>query len=90
MKTATPRNVAKIEVQRSFCTRCQLRIKEELQKIEDIANVNLYPEYAMIVFSFFRANELAIALNKLTEMGYPEVGETPTPSQYHKNFNCSC
>ncbi len=90
MKTITKRNVAKIEVQKSFCKRCQLKIKEELQKIEDIANVNLYPEYTMIVFSFFRANELALALNKLTEMGYPEVGEIPSPTHYSRRPICNC
>ncbi|WP_343488326.1 hypothetical protein [Allomuricauda sp. d1] len=90
MKTATKRNVAKIEVQKSFCRRCQFKIKEELQKIEDIADINLYPEYAMVIFSFFRANELAVALNTLTEMGYPEIGEIPSQTQYGKRLVCNC
>ena len=78
MKTLKYRNTARIAVQKSFCARCAVHIKQELQKIEDIANVDFYPESTMIKFSFIRANELAAALNTLTELGYPEVGEIPS------------
>ncbi len=76
MRTSTHnRNTARIAVQRSFCQDCGRKIRRELLKIEDISNVALYPECAMVVFSFFRANELSKALNVLTELGYPEMGE---------------
>jgi hypothetical protein len=77
MKVFAKKNIARIEVQNSFCIRCAGSIRQELQKIEDIANINLYPDNAMVVFSFFRARELANALNILTELGYPEIGEAP-------------
>lgn len=90
MNPLTKRNVAKIEVQKSFCKRCQLKIKEELQRIEHVAHVNLYPEHALVVFSFFKANELAIALNKLSELGYPEIGEIPSMIKNKEYAPCYC
>ena len=76
MRTATHNNnIARIEVQRSFCQECGHKIRRELLKIEDISNVALYPESTMVVFGFSRANELSKALNLLTELGYPEIGE---------------
>lgn len=85
------RNTARIAVQKGFCDRCAVRIKQELQKIEDIANVDFYPENTMIKFSFIRANELAVALNILTELGYPEVGEIPSiKTKSRKQIWCNC
>ena len=91
MRTATHnRNIARIEVQKSFCQDCGRKIRQELLKIEDINNVALYPESTMVVFSFFRANELSKALNVLTELGYPEVGEVPGIENQQVNICSNC
>jgi len=90
MKMIHQKNVARVEVQKSFCKRCQLAIKAELQKIENIASVNLYPEHTMVVFSFFRANELAVALNTLSDLGYPEIGEMSNGNYHAKSKMCNC
>ena len=91
MKTTIRKsNIARIEVQRNFCQHCGLRIRQELQKIEDINNVVFYPESAMVVFSFYRANELATALNVLSDLGYPEVGEVPKIYNGNSNIHCAC
>ncbi len=68
-------NLAKISVQQSFCNGCAAKIKDALLTIQDISNVSLYPEESLVVFNFVRANEISQALNKLTDLGYPEEGE---------------
>ncbi|MEM7484267.1 MAG: hypothetical protein AAF348_03575 [Bacteroidota bacterium] len=77
-------SIARIPVQQSFCSRCSVKIKEALSSIKDITNVNLYPMESLVVFNFVRANQISNALNVLTELGYPEMGEknnsrTPVP-----------
>ncbi len=62
---------AQITVQNNFCLKCQHKIRKHLRAINDISNVHLYPEDALVVFNFVRANEIARALNVLTELGYP-------------------
>ena len=88
--TIRKRNVAHIELQKSFCQNCSHKIRHELQKIEDIANIVLYPDSAIVVFSFFRANELSKALNVLTELGYPEIGEDPLTGHFNSPIACDC
>ena len=83
-------NIARVEVQKDLCQKCQSLIKTELQKIENIANVILYPEHALVVFSFFKANELSVALNTLSRLGYPEVGETPSLKSNDNALKCAC
>lgn len=82
--------MAKIEVQNSFCTRCSVKIKIELLKIENITNVYLYPFDSLVVFNFVRANELSTALNTLTALGYPQKGERINMKNYvHPWCKCS-
>lgn len=90
MRILQERNMARIEVQKQFCLKCAQGIKRELQKIEDIANIDFYPENTMVKFSFSRANELAMALNTLTKLGYPEVGEISPTIQNHQKENTIC
>ncbi len=68
-------NQARIPVQQSFCSCCAHKIKDALSAIEDISNVCLYPNDALVVFNFVRANEISKALNVLTDLGHPEEGE---------------
>ncbi|PWL38689.1 hypothetical protein DKG77_10600 [Flagellimonas aquimarina] len=68
-------SLAKIPVQNRFCRKCSSQIKSELLKIQDITNVNLYPTDSLVVFSFIKANELSVALNILTALGYPPQGD---------------
>lgn len=89
-KAMQKRTIARVEVQRSFCENCGLRIRQELLKIQDVSNVVVYPQSALVVFSFFRANELSQVLNVLTELGYPEVGEDPTTGYFSPVLGCSC
>ena len=90
METVREYNFARIEVQKSFCESCMCTIKAELQKIQDISNVGFCKESTMVFFNFIRANELANALNTLTELGYPEIGELPTSKNYSAVGICGC
>lgn len=81
--------MAKIEVQSSFCTKCSVRIKMELLKIENITNVYLYPFDSLVVFNFVKANELSTALNTLTALGYPQKGERIHMKNYVQTC-CTC
>jgi len=91
MKTVIrKRNIARIEVQRNFCQQCGGRIRNALQKIDDIGNVVFYPDSATVVFSFYKANELSRALNVLTELGYPEIGEVPSTENKGHATHCKC
>lgn len=66
---------ARIEVQQSFCKNCSAYIKQELQIIEDIKNVRLYPKDSLITFNFLKADKLSSVLNTLSKLGYSEKGE---------------
>jgi len=66
---------ARIEVQDSFCDVCSIGIKKELQEINDVKNIHLYPKESLITFNFMKVNNLSTVLNVLTEIGYPEIGE---------------
>jgi len=90
MKIAQERNIARIEVQKSFCNTCIPKIKQELQKIKDITNVGFCQDSTMVFFNFIKANELAYALNTLTALGYPEVGEAIPVRHYDTFIDCSC
>ncbi len=68
-------STARIEVQGRFCKGCTKRIKKKLQLVNDINNIRFYPKESLITFNFLKANKLSIALNVLSEMGYPEKGE---------------
>ena len=84
------RNIARIEVQRGFCSQCSNEIRKALQKIKAIGNVVCYPQSAMVIFSFSKANELSKALNVLTEMGYPEIGEDWPVLSNSSLIACDC
>ncbi len=81
--------LARIPVQNLFCNFCGLSIKETLLQIENITNVYLYPNEAMIVFNFVKANELSSALNALTDLGYPPKGDKILKNKLSSNI-CSC
>ncbi|MEM7382361.1 MAG: hypothetical protein AAF361_14365 [Bacteroidota bacterium] len=68
---------------------CSKKIENALMGIKDITNVYLYPEEALIVFSFVKANELAEALNALTDLGYPPKGDSINPDAI-VNPACIC
>jgi len=67
--------LARIQVQNKFCTRCKSSIKDKLSEIKSISNVQLFVSDSLVVFNFLKANELSDALNVLSEIGYPEIGE---------------
>jgi len=79
---------ARIEVQQRFCDGCSVCIKNELQEIDDINNVRLYPKESLITFNFTKAYKLSTVLNRLSEIGYYEVGETASKQQLLEI--CSC
>ncbi|ULC59875.1 hypothetical protein MBM09_02580 [Flaviramulus sp. BrNp1-15] len=81
--------IAKIEVQQSFCNNCSVCIKKELQGIDDVNNVRLYPKESLITFNFIKANKLSEALNVLSGIGYPEKGEQIFNAQFSKSV-CKC
>lgn len=80
-------SIAKIEVQQSFCKNCSKCIKKELQIVKDLKNIRLYPKDSMITFNFMEANKLSEALNILSNLGYPEMGERTMTNQ---RSLCSC
>ncbi|NHF58323.1 hypothetical protein FK220_003150 [Flavobacteriaceae bacterium TP-CH-4] len=82
--------IARIQVQNNFCERCKSSIQTKLTKIRDVSNVRLYPKESLVVFNFFRANELSDVLNALTEMGYPEEGERINRDTLLRSKWCMC
>lgn len=80
---------ARIEVQDSFCDVCSIGIKKELQEINDVKNIHLYPKESLITFNFLRVNNLSTVLNVLTEIGYPEKGERLHEREFIKRI-CDC
>jgi len=80
---------ARIEVQQQFCNNCSVCIKKELQGIEEVENIRLYPKDSLITFNFAKANKLSMALNILSKMGYPEKGERIQENQFLKSI-CKC
>lgn len=82
--------IARIPVQNKFCTKCKNSILHKLKEIQDISNVRLYEKESLVVFNFFRANELSNVLNALTEIGYPEVGERLNDSYRMELKLCQC
>lgn len=81
--------MARIEVEQRFCKGCSVCIKNELQKIDEINNVRLYPKESLITFNFIKANKLSSALNILSEIGYSEKGEHLHKRQVNKQA-CNC
>ncbi|SHG75553.1 hypothetical protein [Winogradskyella jejuensis] len=81
-------STARIEVQQSFCKNCSDCIKKELQVIEDVNNVRLYPKDSLITFNFFKADRLSAALNVLSRLGYPEKGERVDNSVFKTLCRC--
>jgi hypothetical protein len=82
-------STARIEVQQSFCNGCSVCIKKELQEIEEINSVRLYPKESLITFNFMKANKLSTALNILSKIGYSEKGEHMDKAQPFKSV-CGC
>lgn len=82
-------SMARIEVQQRFCKNCSVCIKEELQEIDDVKNVRLYPKESLITFNFMKANKLSEVLNRLSKIGYPEKGERLLEAQF-SNSVCGC
>ncbi|RZN84619.1 MAG: hypothetical protein EVB11_00790 [Winogradskyella sp.] len=81
-------STAKIEVQQSFCNSCSVCIKKELQVIENVKNVRLYPKESLIIFNFIKADKLSAVLNVLSRLGYPEKGER-IEKEFSKSL-CRC
>ena len=84
-----PVSMAKIEVQRNFCNSCSKEIREELEQIEGIKNLRLYPKDLLITFNFRKAQHLSAILNRLSVIGYPEKGEMLC-SEVCTNSVCKC
>lgn len=81
---------ARIQVQNGFCTRCKSLIAAKLSEIEHVSNIQLFAKESLVVFNFFRANELSDVLNVLSEIGHPEIGERiASPFQLSSKV-CSC
>lgn len=83
------KSTARIEVQKSFCRHCSQVIKDKLTLIDGITALRLFPEYSLITFNFARLNTLSTALNTLTELGYPEIGDRKKSAKFHF-LACSC
>ncbi|MFK7832048.1 MAG: hypothetical protein AB8B52_02115 [Winogradskyella sp.] len=81
--------MAKIHVEQGFCKSCSVGIKMQLQEIEAISNVRLYPKESLVTFNFIKADKLSAALNVLSDIGYPEKGENIC-SEPFSNTVCSC
>lgn len=82
-------SMAKIQVERRFCNNCSVCIKKELQEIETITHIRLYPKESLVTFNFIKADKLSTALNILSDIGYPEKGERLFNEQF-ANTVCGC
>lgn len=82
-------SIARIQVEHPFCNNCSVCIKKELQDIEAITNVRLYPKESLVTFNFMKADKLSTALNILTDIGYPEKGERLINERFVKTV-CGC
>ena len=82
-------SLARIPIQQVFCDHCSDCIKAELQKINGISNVRLYPLESLVCFNFMTANTLSTALNSLWDIGYTEKGDTSRYEQFSKS-SCGC
>lgn len=83
------KSLAKIPVAHAFCDECASVIKEQLIGIEGILNVYTNPMDSLIWFHFGSANELALALNKLMEIGHPPLGDKIKKENYVPPL-CQC
>lgn len=82
-------NMARLEVQQRFCENCSSCIKKELQRIDTVNNIRLFPKDSLIVFNFKKAIDLSNVLNTLSDIGYPEkIGGANKES--HLNTYCKC
>ncbi len=82
-------SMARIKVEHPFCNNCSVCIKKELQEIEAITNIRLYPKESLVTFNFIKADKLSTALNILSDIGYPEKGERLFKEQF-SNSVCRC
>ena len=85
----TTSSTARIDVQQRFCDNCSVCIKKKLLNIRGVCNVVLYSKESLIIFNFIEAHTLSIALNVLSNMGYPEKGEWFKTERFDKTF-CNC
>jgi len=69
-------SLARIFVQNKFCTHCVDQVKTKMMEVQNISNVIVYPQDALVVFNFKRANQVSEALNTLIALGYPPLGDT--------------
>ncbi|TBN04412.1 heavy-metal-associated domain-containing protein [Hyunsoonleella flava] len=82
-------SLARIVVQNPFCTNCSVSIKKKIMEIEQVQNVRLFPEDALVVFNFNRANQISEVLNTLMNLGYPPEGDRITQTYTNKPL-CGC
>jgi len=68
-------SLARIFVQNKFCTNCVDTVKTKMMEVQNISNVIVYPQDALVVFNFKRANQISEVLNTLTALGYPPQGD---------------
>lgn len=74
MKATQPLPIqACIPVQPAFCPSGSEEIKSELEAIEGIRHVRLYPKDALVQFHFVQAFALSSALNALEQLGFNEL-----------------
>lgn len=74
-------SLARIFVQNKFCIQCVDTIESRMMEVQHISNVIVYPQDALVVFNFRKANQVSEVLNTLTSLGYPPLGDvidTPT------------
>lgn len=68
-------SLARIFVQNKFCNHCVDKVKTKMMEVQNISNVIVYPQDALVVFNFKRANQVSEVLNTLTALGYPPQGD---------------
>ncbi len=82
-------NLARIFVQNKFCTHCVDKVKTKMMEVQNISNVIVYPQDALVVFNFKRANQVSEVLNTLTSLGYPPLGDAMEKNNYQTPL-CEC
>ena len=69
-------NIARIQVEHPFCTKCGSAIKETIvDRVKNLRNVVLYPAASLVVFKFNQVNQVSEVLNTLMGIGHPQRGD---------------
>lgn len=75
-----------IEIQNLKCGGCANTIITQLLKLDNISDVSVNNETNNVAFNYSNENSIKLVKKKLSDLGYPEVGELNTLPKKAKSF----